>query len=264
MNKETNADRLLEDLLLYGTFWAKKTDRLRLSDNGRTILSQGTPIGVFVSEYDDRSDCYQDFLVLTMQDFKSQPTWKKHKKDLIKAAHHQRLRVIFVPAMDIGFGVPASLISTEFMRANDICDLLIKVAGNSSEPDIKTSCCCIENGNMMAYTYNQYNKDDEIDHAEKILTDYMYVVHGPECKRTFYTLLEPCYHCLEAMLDIGGDDIVYGYPHKDKWNTADYCELINDICAGTRRTIFGNRLYYEKLSYDKIDKFYNKTKRSAK
>ena len=40
MNKETNADRLLEDLLLYGTFWAKKTDRLRLSDNGRTILSQ--------------------------------------------------------------------------------------------------------------------------------------------------------------------------------------------------------------------------------
>ena len=137
---------------------------------------------------------FNQILVITMQDFKSQPSWKIHKKQLAKAANNWGYEVVFIPEIDIGFGQANYQTSHKPKGYNEYVDDLIKVAKYSKD-DIKTACVAINSianvDTILSYSYNQFI-DGEWKHAEDILCRSL------QYKPTkFYCLLEPCEHCLK-------------------------------------------------------------------
>ena len=78
--------------------WNKRCT-LRIDNNG-IITSQNTPMG-YITEIEDEYGRYQSFMILTMQNFKSQPNWSKQKRQLAQAANKQDIMVLFVPHIDI-------------------------------------------------------------------------------------------------------------------------------------------------------------------
>ena len=130
-----NATKVI-DAFYYGNYYNfNKSDKLRLTEDN-VISDQNTAMGKIVEFWDDALDSYSQFLVLTMKNYKSQPTWKSHKLQLIRSAREHGLPVIFVPEIDIGFGV---LDKTYDILSDNYKDL-IEVAKYSTDPDIKTSC----------------------------------------------------------------------------------------------------------------------------
>ena len=281
-HRETNAERVITGLFVGGCY-PHKNDVLRLRDN--VVYSQRTPIAKFIDEWDDEQDSYVQYLIVTLQDYKSQPSWKTHKKKLVEAALNSNLLVLFVPEFDIGFGIS----KVQPTHEQEI-DNLLKVASYSNDPDIKTAALMYRadydyfgDGNysidnrILAYTFNQ-EIDGEMQHAEKILVDYAkhYEMSCPhnfsDTEYRFYSLLEPCEDCLNAMIkQLNTTSIYYFYCHKDKWNTPSYIQLCNDIRNTDSKTMSIVSLYNRQpISYtkhtmspkskDKVENFYNKEK----
>lgn len=239
-----------------GSVYYNKSDKLRLDENNR-IIDNGTPIGFFDERYNEETDSFDNFLILTLQDFKSQPSWKNHKKQLALEANKQGFYVLFVPLIDIGFGInPMSM----YLRTslNSIVNDLLKIAKYSQDEDIKTACIGLDYENKVyVYTYNQLIFG-EIEHAEIVLTKYLRNLNSGI---TVYSLLEPCTKCIRAMRDAGAYAIWYSHPHKAKWNTYEYIQLTNDIWTKRYLAFDGMALSYNILAHPKIDKFYNKEKK---
>lgn len=239
-----------------GSVYYNKSDKLRLDENNR-ILDNGTPIGQFEEAYNEETDSFDNFLILTLQDFKSQPSWKNHKRQLALEANKQGFYVLFVPIIDIGFGINSEpmYLSTSL---NSIANDLLKVAKYSQDEDIKTACIGLDYENQLyVYTYNQLIFG-EIEHAEQVLVKYL---RNLSSGIVVYSLLEPCVKCIKALRDAGAYAIWYAYPHKAKWNTYLYIQLTNDIWTKRYLAIDGMPMTYNRLAHPKIDKFYNKEKK---
>ena len=247
-----NAERIFEQYM--NSDWGKPNDKIRL--RGQDILSEGTPIG-YIHEYEDEYEFTQRIVLLTLQDFKRR-SWKTHRKQLAMAANKAGFPVVFVNQLDMGFGIDYDI--TE----DTIPAQLVKVAKYSQDEDIKTACCVtlyfdeldIDKPGKL-YSYNQLI-DGEYMHAEDVVLRYVESL-GIDKIRTLYSMLEPCYNCLQKIVDFKPQYISYFQTHKVKWNTDDYIQLSNDLFSGQYRTDINDRQYkmrYNKI-YDKlIEKFY--------
>ena len=252
MKRETNAEKIITGCYV-GGYFGSKSDKLRLIDN--IIYDTGTPIGKFIDKFDEVMDEYSQILVLTMQDFKSQPSWKTHKKKLAQAANAQGLAVVFVPQLDMGFGTVETIKLLE--------DDLIKVAKYSQDEDIKTAAVLMAGQEILAYTYNQ-DLDEGMVHAEDILCKYIRLLDqandeeglDPIKHYTVFSMLEPCYNCLVKMVGHNVDIIHFSHLHKDKWNTEEYIQFTNDIFTKNVRTEWNYPVSYYRNAVDKIEKFY--------
>lgn len=249
----SNAERIFEQYM--NGDWGKPNDKIRL--RGQDILSEGTLIG-YIHEYEDEYEFTQRIVLLTLQDFRSQHSWKTHRKQLAMAANKAGFPVVFVDQLDMGFGIEYEI------AENLIPNQLVKVAKYSQDEDIKTACCATlyyddasTDKSAKMYSYNQLI-DGEYVHAEEVVLNYIESL-GIEKIRTFYTMLEPCYNCLQKIIDFKPQYIIYTENHKVKWDTYKYIQLTNDLFRGAYTTEVNGRRYkiqYTKLRNKKIEAFY--------
>jgi deoxycytidylate deaminase len=249
----SNAERIFEQYM--NGDWGKPKDKIRL--RGQDILSEGTPIG-YIHEYEDEYEFTQRIVILTLQDFKRHSSWKTHRKQLAMAANKVGFPVIFVTQLDMGFGLMYDI--TE----DTIPAQLVKIAKYSQDEDIKTACCVTLYYDDLStdkpsklFSYNQLI-DGEYMHAEEVVLKYIESL-GIEKIRTIYSMLEPCYNCLQKAVDFKPQYIVYFQNHKVKWDTWGYIQLSNDLFAGQYKTEVNGRQYkiqYSKLHDKLIEKFY--------
>ena len=247
----TNAERIFEQYM--NGDWGKPMDKIRL--RGQDILSEGTPIG-YIYEYEDECEFTQRIVLLTLQDFKSQPSWKTHRKQLAMAANKAGFPVVFVDQLDMGFGIMYDI------AEDTIPAQLIKVAKYSQDEDIKTACCVTlyyDNTDKPGklYSYNQLI-DGEYVHAEEVVLNYIESL-GIDKIRTIYSMLEPCYNCLQKAISFMPQYIIYFKNHKVKWDTQQYIQLSNDLFAGRYLSEVNNmtyKMHYDKLHDKLIEKFY--------
>ena len=249
----SNAERIFEQYM--NGDWGKPNDKIRL--RGQDILSEGTPIG-HIHEYEDEYEFTQRIVLLTLQDFKRQRSWKTHRKQLAAAANKAGFPVVFVNQLDMGFGIDYDI--TE----DTIPAQLVKIAKYSQDEDIKTACCVTLYYEDLGtdrpgklFSYNQLI-DGEYMHAEEVVLNYVESI-GIQKIRTIYSMLEPCYNCLAKTVDFKPQYIVYFQNHKVKWDTWNYIQLSNDLFAGQYKTEVNGRPYrmqYSKLHDKLIDKFY--------
>lgn len=257
--KETNAERVISNFVMSKSYHPK-SDKLRFRAEDNSIYDRGTLIGFFVEDSVDGE--WLKYLILCLQDFKNDPLWKKHKQQLAKEANKWGIRVIF-EEFDFGFTSTSEWYHTD----NELFDKLLIVAKYSQDKDIKTAacvtnCCPREMDDdkyerIIAYSYNQQLNEDSWLHAEKAVADYCRM--REEEPRRWLTLLQPCEHCLKAMVDLGATDIFFGWPHKEKWNTPGYYELADKLVMKEVRQPFSSfPVLYKYQPYKKVWKFYKK------
>lgn len=261
--KETNTERVILNYVM-GKTYQPKSDRLRLIDN--EIYNHNTRIGYF---YEDSLDGeWLKYLILPLQDFKRDPSWKKHKIQLAHEANKFGIRVVFDNDFDIGLGNNEPNI--EYFGDTELIEDLLKVAKYSQDKEIKTAACTTTIDprdynspifdRVIAYSYNQLLNEDSWLHAEKAVSDYVLLM----CERPkrWVTLLQPCEHCLKSILDTEATYITYAYPHKDKWNTDGYFELVDKLCNNCKRyyqsTSLNLPVFYGRTHNVKVNKFYER------
>ena len=107
-NIKDNLERVF-DHFYTGKTWYEKDDKFRLYINEDTVTWQieynHTVIAEVFEKNIDELDEYHTFLVVTMQNFKSDRTWNNARNKLIKYAEANNIFVIYVPQVDIGFGL---------------------------------------------------------------------------------------------------------------------------------------------------------------
>lgn len=249
------ADKVIEAYENYDLYFDKNS-LLRVSPEGM-ITTQNTPIAYF-AELEDRDGVYQDFLVITAQNFRSQSNWKKLKKQLADSANRHGYPVVFVKEIDIFYGEIENNAGNDWnqiISKEETFKKMIEIARYSQDKDIKTACCAFnENDELIAYTYNQEIAGGFV-HAEQILLQYIDALQLGTVN-TWLTLLEPCEHCLNSMVEAGAETIWFGHLHKDKWNTQSYIDLTNSIFARAITSYRGRPIVYRKYCSKAIEAFY--------
>lgn len=261
--KENNITRVINDLI-YEEGYYTKGDSLRVVRQSTTdILDRGLIIGTFVEGYCHEVAEYLRFLVLDLVDYKSDPLRTKHRKQLAKAANENGIYVIFVPRFDIGFG--SEPIKSEYNRNYEY---LLKVAKFSPDKDIKTAAMLIErkpdlSGDILCLTYNQYDLENNMAHAEYILSLY-YKLSDYTPTVACVSMYEPCVQCIKSLLSINTDTIFWSEPHKAKWNTEEYIQFTNDIWIGRIKSNENHKVTYLRCEHKKVTHFYDKVLRGDK
>ena len=244
---------------LTGDYYYRKGNTLKIDMTG-LITSQNTPMGYIVSE-ETPDGVYRDFLILSLQNYKSQKNWKTQKKQLAEAANKFGLMVIFVPFVDMFANCENNW--KEYAKTNSfgaLYDLLFNnliATAKHSQDDIKTACAAFINDEFneydTIYSYNQFI-NDEFVHAEEVICQFC------KCKQyeveSFLMLLEPCVDCLKHMIAIGGRLIQYAQFHKGKWTTPEFIEYTNDIFNKTILSNRGRPICFAKINNKKVDGFY--------
>ena len=146
------------------------------------------------------------------------------------------------------------------IRAVDCYPKLIEIAKYSQDNDIKTAACFISRTGTVddrpfVYSYNQ-SIDMCMVHAEEVCLMYydIYAENEGSLDLDAVSLLEPCVKCLTNMIDAGIKRIAFGYAHKEKWNTDEYWQVVDDIHARIYNTV------YERIKDKSVDKFYERSK----
>lgn len=211
-------------------------------------------------------EAYGNRLLVSLQNFKTEPKLRKAKQDIVKAAVDTGYEIIFVPELDLGFGVDEA----HDVSVGNLEKLLVEVA-KYSEEDIKTAAVAYmenEDGTrkILGLAFNQkdtYEYDNTVIHAEQVLCNYIQdlQLYGDE-KLRFYSLLEPCEKCLRRMVANQACGIYYFVNHKAKWDTPEYYQLCNDIWSKTiLQNYYETPIKYTKLFRVYVDKFMNKEKK---
>lgn len=260
------AEKLLE-AYMYNDFYYKKSNTLRINQEGK-ITSQNTPMGYIVSQ-PGADEVYREFLVLTMQNYKSQPNWERQKKQLAHAANNMGMTVIF-KWLDI-FAEQIEVTDNKYLSSGNYHDQcykdLITVAKYSQDPDVKTAAMCRTNEkifdgkileDVLLYSYNQ-EINGQFVHAEKALCDYLSTIG--EKSLSFVTMLEPCKNCLESMIDNGAEIIDFAHLHKEKWNTPEFIDYTNSIFNKTIRSERNRAIDYKRVQNKKVESFYDRSKK---
>lgn len=255
--RQTNAQRVIENYVNC-SLWAEPKDQIRM-DKNYEITSRGTPIGKIV-DGEISEDWWATFLVLTLQDFKSQPNWRTHKKQLAQAANENGLYVVFVDQLDMGFGVRDTS-GTKATEIEEVYKTLTKIAKYSQDQDIQTAAMCFKDGAIFAATYNQF-VEGRMMHAEDVLCKYCLALDEDETHTTevldWQMLLEPCSDCLNSMIQLGAQQIIYAENHKPKWNTDSYIQLTNDVFAGLITSSRGHKIKIRRVATKDTIKFYRR------
>jgi len=217
---------------------------LALDQDGH-ITYRSTIVGHIVENYDESDFA---FAVLTLDNY-CLPTALARK--LAQTSNQEGLKVVFVPAVDYGFGVPeGNYLTSKRHRA-----LLTTVAKCSSD-DIKTAALMGTGDHetrptrwkATAYSYNQFIGGYEKPfHAEATVAEYAAVAEiSPEDRRAWLMDLEPCCNCLNDMLEQGARSIKFMTAHKAKWNTPEYLDLCDKIQMKEVLNCDGKPVIYDK------------------
>lgn len=272
MKKQSNAERVIYNFINNCWYNTHKNDAMRLTSDNE-VYDRNTKIGEFIETYDEAEGMVFQFLVLTLQNWKSQSNWKTHKKQLAYEANQAGIFVVFVKEFATEFGnSPRPEIDMNSYMMDNEQNNLIEVA-KYSQDDIKTACCAgilyvgpyfYTPTKPIVYTYNQDVTGDGYTHAEEILYRYLdYYIEDYNDLQYYdllylYSLLEPCEDCLRNAIHHNSPMINFGHKHKEKWNTDSYYNLLDQIQAKDI-TLEDNRpIRYNYLPTDTIDKFYNK------
>lgn len=257
---------VLEKYSVSGFSTFDKDISLLIKNNGE-ILFRGNNIGFIVDK--ESEGLYHQFIVLTLQRSISDADFNKVIDIIADCANDLGYLVIFVPMLDIGFGIKVWDAISD--KATIISNLL-KVAKFSKE-DVKTAAAIVANSNSIVnkvtdedfiYSYNQklYGK---VVHAEQVLK--LFVDENKQYVRytNWYSLIEPCKNCLENMIDLGAIAISFLTSHKKKWNTDEYFDIVDKIQIGIikNKSPINNKLVkisYNKINNVKVNKFYRRMK----
>jgi|LGOV01.1.fsa_nt_gb deoxycytidylate deaminase len=218
---------------------------LEVIDEDKVIKYNSNVVGHMIDDYENMEHMV---IVLTLQ---SSMLPERVRKSLVEAANGNQFKVVFVPLMDIGFGLP----EPKYISIKKAYSILKKVA-KYSQDDIKTAAL-VGRGNHafrpttlspIAYTCNQL-LDGYADkfHAEQTLVEYVKSVELIEVERETWLMdLEPCEKCLKSIIHNGGGrNIRFVTPHKPKWNTAEYYECCDIIQIGASN-LYGKKVNYKK------------------
>lgn len=257
--RRTVAEEVVNSYLT-GDFFYKKGNTLRISQTG-IITSQNTIMGYF-SELEAPDGRYRNFLILTLQNFKSQKNWESQKKAIAKAANKQDYMVLFVPEIDIFMDCEnnETIPSGNFFDRpyGEIYKSLTKVAKYSQDEDLQTAALVVIEQELAdspaIMSYNQLI-DGEFVHAEEVLCQYLECMPDYDCK-TFMMMLEPCVDCLKHMVDCGAEKIQFAALHKKKWTTTDFIDYTNDIWNKVILSKSGRPIYFGKVYNSYVEAFY--------
>lgn len=238
----TQAEELIYFIESNKRYWnhgrGLECDEVSPETNRANILYNNNNVGYAIS---DSEFSEYTFIALTL-DTKFLP--RRVAQKIVNEANECNMRVVFVPEIDIGFGLDVRPLSISQIKRN-----LERVA-KYSQDDIKTAVVATDITTApIAYTFNQLvNEYDEIVvcHAEDTLVEFIKLDEQEDVVK-WYMLLEPCHHCLTKMVETGARYISYFELHKDKWNTPEYLQLVNDIHSKEVRPN-GRPIIYKKES----------------
>ena len=243
------------DSYIDASYYYHKGDSLRINDDG-VILDNGTPIAYLTSAYDENEDIYRQYLIVTLQVFKSQQSWRNHLRNIAKyAMNNLGYRVIFVPEIDMGFGVNDYELST-FTHYNQMLKLkewfkqepitIIKELINDNNEVI---------GNRTYYTFNQVLNNEMVYGAE-ILSGYLSDLHEDEYK--VFSLLELDKYSLVHLLELQAVSFTYAIASDNV--LADRLQLVNDILSKRIRSQYNKPIQYKCIKNTRVTKLYDKEK----
>lgn len=254
--RTTNIERMFNSYLDAAHYY-HKGDSLRINDEG-VILDNGTPIAYLESKYDIHEDIYQQYLVVTLQVFKSQQSWRNHLRNIADYAMNiLGYRVIFVPEIDMGFGVNNAELSTitHYYQMLKLKEWFKQEPITVVEEQINDNNEVI--GNKTYYSFNQ-PINDKLILGSIILSSYLHEdIYDNEYK--IVSLLELDEHSLIHMLEyntissftyaVERDDMTYGR-----------LQTINDILSKRIRNQYNRPIQYKCVKHNKVTKIYNKEK----
>lgn len=241
----TQADHIIYAISMLRPYWngGKGLEVEEFSETGTAnIKYNGTNVGYVIDDY-EKSDYM--FMVLTLQKCMLPD---RVSKQLAHTANDNEIKVVFVPMIDIGFGITRTFLSVKQHKR-----ILNKVA-QYSQDDVKTAAMMGTGDHVThpvlriatAYTYNQTIGHTKF-HAEATLAEFASITEiNPQDRECWFMDLEPCENCLQDMIDQGARSIVYMTNHKEKWNTEEYLELVDQIHAKIIRTPDNYPVIYKK------------------
>lgn len=239
----TQADHIIYSIYSYKTY--NRLGRgLEYLERGRekAILYNGNPVGYML---EDSQIADEMFMVLTIQ---RSMLPARVASSLVSAANENEMKVVFVPMIDIGFGLPELpyLANTAHKRT-------ISQVSKYAQDDVKTAIVVCEydaahrGSQPIAYSYNQ-KLGSRIYHAEEVLTEYLKIIKYQIGYKTMAIMdLEPCSNCLQSMIDLNFRTIMYYTSHKDKWNTTEYLDMVDRINSRAVVTKKGWPIKYMKI-----------------
>lgn len=228
----TQADNILYAVNNLRAYWnggrGLEVDQTNNETKTANIRYNGNNVGYIIDNWDESEFT---FMVLTLQ---THMLPDRVANQLAQTANENQLKVIFVPVIDIGFGKPEPF----FLSTKQHLRIINKIA-KYSQDDIQTAVMMGRGDHVTrpmlraatAYTYNQTLQGYSTKfHAEATLAEFA-AVDGtdPQDRECWFMDLEPCENCLQDMINQGARSIAYITPHKDKWNTLEYLQLVNDI-----------------------------------
>lgn len=233
-----------------GKGYYKKTDALRYDLDNMCIKDHGTAIAYITSNDDGL-----DFLVVDAHRYKNDQSGNRHKQELVKAAQNENIYVIFVPYIDLGFGIPERAIDCSYAY-----ELLIGMRPVEKYGTDDAACLYGEN-QVIGFTFAQGGYT-----AVGVLLEYMKAisddVNGFRC--SVASLQELCYSDLE---DLIYNEVRYIFYHNsndktrmsDGTSREDLDDLLDNIQSKTI-TIRKCRVHYLKILNNKVDKYFDKLK----
>ena len=137
---ETNIDRMFKSHVDYYCY--HKNDSIRMTDNN-DIVHKGTPIGM-LTDVLTNDGCYLEYIVLSMQDYK-RLNLKPKKKEIADKGNKYGYPVVYVPQVDIGFGVaerkePITLTDYETLLKFDVTKHPVMMAKYTTLKDLELKC----------------------------------------------------------------------------------------------------------------------------
>ena len=201
--RQSNVDRVYYNYLNKYNYYEKRdTIRVRLNQDTdyADVFDNGTRIGFF----DKHSG--MTFLILTLQEYKSAPQMKRHIDKLVEKAQENGVLIIFVPEIDIGFGLSD--------RLPDITKDLIKIDKKVIE---KGTAVCMRyydldiGGVVTLYSYEQIDPyEDTLISGLEVLINYTSNV----LEKTLYFMTAPSIKDIELAIEYETNQINYGYSNK--------------------------------------------------
>ena len=258
---KTNADRMFESYM-DGSYYYKKSDSIRLTDDN-IITDYHTPIGR-LDDVELADGTYNQFVVLSLQEFKSQRNLKAHINQIVKAAARAGYLVLFVDHVDIGFGEPLVYEDTIIH-----VDRLLRVYKMSDcEPtDRKNAACVIDKWydeyNDGLYTKTLYTMtqkiDDTVYQPEEIFEQYLTADNKRIRPQEILSLFAPTAANLRTYLDFGTINFRFFKTCLTPYTEYDF-DCFDKVQSRKVLTYFDTPFVYKKITDAKVEKFFAKEK----
>ena len=258
---KTNADRMFESYM-DGSYYYKKSDSIRLN-NDNVISDYNTPIG-YIDDLECEDGMYHQFVILSLQQFKSQKNWKAHIKQIVKAANRAGYLVVFVDSVDTGFGRPKieENLSVHISRMIDIYKMSNHQGSIKNAGAIVDMCWDDELDSPM-YTRALYTMSQDINCEEyepdDIFSLYMRADNKHITGHNLYLLFAPPASYIDNLIECGVETITFFKTSLYPYTKYDY-EFFDRVYTKKVLTFSGRPLKIQKQNSKEVERFFAKEK----